>query len=107
MYIFVIKDIRKKKKISLNELNRLTDISRAYLFDLENNRKLNPTLDILIKIANALDVNVKDLFYTRFDIESLRNKMHDSIDEHGLNAEETIEISQLLDLVLNIRDEYK
>lgn len=107
MYIFVIRDIRKKKKISLNELNRLTNISRAYLYDLEHNRKLNPTLDILFKISSALNVNVKDLFYTRLDIEDLRNKMHESIDKNGIDAKETLEISQLLDLVLNIKDEWK
>lgn len=107
MYIFVIKDIRRKKKISINKLSKMTNISRAYLYDLEHNRRINPTLDVILKISVALNVNVKDLFYTKLDIESLRNKMHDSIDKNGLNAEETIEISQLLDLVLNIRDEYK
>lgn len=107
MYIFVIKDIREKKNLSINELSKMTNISRAYLYDLEHNRRINPTLDVLLKISTALEVNVKDLFYTRLDIEDLRNKMHESIDENGLNAKETIEISQLLDLVLNIKDEYK
>ncbi len=107
MYIFAIKQIREKKKVSINELSEKTNMSKSYLSELENNKKLNPTLDILLKISTALNVNVKDLFYTKLDIESLRNKMHDSIDKNGLNAEETIEISQLLDLVLNIRDEYK
>lgn len=107
MYIFVVKEVRKNKKVSLRELSKKTNLSRSYLSELENNKKLNPTFDVLLKIATALDVNVKDLFYTRLDIEDLRNKMHKSIDENGLNAEETIEISQLLDLVLNIKDEYK
>lgn len=107
MYIFVVKEIRENKKISIRELSKKTNLSRSYLSELENNKKLNPTLQSLIKIANALEVNVKDLFYTRLDIEYLRNKMHKSIDENGINADETIEISQLLDLVLNIKDEWK
>lgn len=106
MYIFAIKQIREKKNYSIRTLSEKTELSHTYINDLENNKKLNPTLDILVKIANALEVNVKDLFYTRLDIEALRNKIHDSIDKNGLNAEETIKISQLLDLVLNIRDEW-
>ena len=106
MYIFAIKQIREKKGYSIRTLSEKTELSYTYINDLENNKKINPTLDILIKIANALDVNVKDLFYTRLDIETLRNKMHDSIDTNGLDADKTIEISQLLDLVLNIRDEW-
>ena len=107
MYIFVIKEIREKNKISINELSKMAGVSRAYLYDLEHNRRINPTLDILLKISAALNVNVKDLFYTRLDIETLRNKMHESIDKNGIDAEETIEISQLLDLVLNIKNEWK
>ena len=33
----------------IDKLNKLTGISRAYLFDLENNRKFNPTLAMLEK----------------------------------------------------------
>lgn len=107
MYIFIIKEIREKNKISINELSKMAGVSRAYLYDLEHNRRINPTLDILLKISAALNVNVKDLFYTRLDIEFLRNKMHESIDKNGIDAKETIEISQLLDLVLNIKNEWK
>ena len=71
MYIFDIKGIRKKKGISIRELSKKTNISRSYLSELENNKKINPTLQSLLKIASALNVNVKDLFYTRFDIEDL------------------------------------
>lgn len=107
MYIFVIKEIREKANLSIKALSEMTGVSRAYLYDLEHNRRINPTLQSLIKIADALNVNVKDLFYTKLDIEDLRNQMHDSIEKYGLDSERTMEISQLLDLVLNIRDEYK
>lgn len=103
MYIFDIKGIRKKKGISIRELSKITNISRSYLSELENNKKINPTLQSLIKIASALNVNVKDLFYTRFDIEDLRNEMHKRIKKFGLESEEALEVSQLLDLVLNIK----
>ena len=62
MLVFKIKEIRKSKNISLYFLSKTTKITRSYLRDLENNKKSNPTLQTLCKIANALDVNIKDLF---------------------------------------------
>lgn len=103
MYIFVIKEIRTKAKCSIKSLSEKTGLSRAYLYDLEHNRRINPTLQSLLKIASALNVNVKDLFYTRFDIEDLRKEMYKRIKKFGLESEEALEVSQLLDLVLNIK----
>lgn len=105
MYIFDIKGIRKKKGISIRELSKKTNISRSYLSELENNKKINPTLQSLLKIASALNVNVKDLFYTRFDIEDLKKEMYKRIKKFGLESEEALEVSQLLDLVLNIKND--
>lgn len=62
MIVFKIKEIRESKNISLYKLSQETGISRAYLRTLENNKKCNPTLQILCKIADSLNVNVKDLF---------------------------------------------
>ena len=97
MLIFVIKQVRKNKNISLSELSRRTNISRAYLFDLENNRRFNPTLKILSDISGALEVNIKDLFYTELDLENLREEMYKIIDEYGINSKEALEISQVID----------
>lgn len=105
MYIFVIKEIRTKAKCSIKKLSEKTGLSRAYLYDLEHNRRINPTLQSLIKIASALNVNVKDLFYTRFDIEDLRKEMYRRIKKYGLESKEALEVSQLLDLVLNIKND--
>lgn len=103
MFIFMVKDIRESKKISLNELSKRTGISKSYLHDLENNSKFNVTLDKLYNIANVLNVNIKDLFYSAFDIEELRKELHKRIDKYGLNSKETLEISKLIDLLVNIR----
>lgn len=103
MFIFRIKEIRIKNKVSLKSLSKKTNISRAYLYDLENNRRANPSLKILAMISQALDVNVKDLFYTVYDIDELKQKMYVAIDEHGINSNEALEISQLIDLLINIK----
>lgn len=102
MIIFRIKDLRKQKGYSIRKLSNLSNVSKSYIEDLEKGNKNNPTLDKLFSIATALDVNIKDLFYTQFDIEDLKNKMYKRIDKYGLNSPEVMEISQLIDLLINI-----
>ena len=102
MFIFVIKNIRESKNISLKELSEETGVSKSYLFELENNKRLNVTLDKLYKISTVLDVNVKDLFYTSLDIEDLRKELHNRINEYGLSSDQVMEISKLIDLLVNI-----
>lgn len=102
MFVFAIKNIRLQKKISISKLSKITSLSRTYIREIENNKRLNVSLAVLYKIANALDVNIKDLFYTRFDIDTLRQEMLKRIDEFGLDSKESLEVSQLIDLLINI-----
>lgn len=103
MFVFVIKNIREKKDISLNELSKKTDISKSYLYEIENNKKFNISLDKLYRIATALNVNVKDLFYTSLDIEDLRKELHIRIDKYGLNSKQVLEVSKIIDLLVNVK----
>lgn len=107
MFVFVIKNIRLQKKISISKLSQITNISRTYIRDLENNKKLNPTLAVLHSIALALNVNIKDLFYTKFDIDILKQEMYKRIDKYGIKSQETLEVSQLIDLLINIDNKEK
>lgn len=56
-----IKRLRKQKKLKQGELARNSGISQTYLCELENGRKTNPSTDVLIRIANALNVNIAEL----------------------------------------------
>lgn len=103
MFVFVVKNIRENKKISLNKLSEKTRISKSYLHELENNKKFNVSLDKLYRISIALNVNVKDLFYTALDIEDLRKELHNRIDKYGLDSKETLEISKIIDLLVNVK----
>lgn len=103
MHVFVIKSIRKKRNLTLYELSKRTGISRTYLRNLENNKQFNPTLFILQKIAEELEVNIKDLFYSLNDIDSLKEEMYRRIDEYGLDSKEVMEVSQVVDLLINIK----
>lgn len=103
MIIFNIKKIRESKNISIRKLALLTNMSKTYLNDLENNKRTNPTLRVLLDIANILEVNVKDLFYTKYDIDYLKQEMYKKIETHGLDSKEVLEISELIDLLINIK----
>lgn len=102
MIVFRIKQIRESKNITAYKLSKDTKISRSYLSELENNKNMNVSLNILITIANYLNVNVKDLFYTTLDINGLKEKMYKRIDKFGINSPEVLEISQIIDLLVNI-----
>jgi len=102
MFIFVIKKIRNQKKIKLKELCLKTKLSRSYLTKLENNHLNTCSLETLKKISDAIEVNIKDLFYTTDDIEDLKEELNEIVDEHGLDSEEVLEMSRLIDLLINI-----
>ena len=102
MFIFVIKKIRNQKKIKLKELCLKTKLSRSYLTKLENNHLNTCSLETLKKISDAIEVNIKDLFYTTADIDDLKEELNEIVDVYGLNSEEVTEISQLIDSLINI-----
>lgn len=103
MLIFNIKNIRLNKKVTLYQLSKDTNLSRTYLRNLENNKATNPSLQVLEKISIALQVNIKDLFYSELDIENLKKEMYNRIDNFGIKSKEALEVSQLIDLLLNVK----
>lgn len=103
MFVFVIKNIRERKNLTIYKLSKMTGINRSYLTQLENNKKFNPSLKTMYSIARALEVKVDDLFYSELDIETLRDEMHSRIDQFGINSKEVMEVSQVIDLLINVK----
>ena len=104
MFVFVIKNVRKSKNITLYRLVKNTGLSYSYLSELENNKVYNPSLKTMYSIAKALDVKVDDLFYSELDIETLRAEMHSRIDKYGINSKEVMEVSQIIVLFVLLVD---
>lgn len=102
MFLFVIKDKRLKKNFSISKLAKKTNLSRTYIRDLENNKRCNVSMSVLYKIAEVLEVNIKDLFYTEYDVASLKQELYKRIDKYGLNSKDVLEVSKILDLLINI-----
>ncbi|WP_243342886.1 helix-turn-helix transcriptional regulator [Anaerococcus sp. AGMB09787] len=57
-----IKTIRKQKNMTQNDLAKAVGVTRQYIGDIENLKKM-PTIKVAFDCAKALDVEVKDLFY--------------------------------------------
>lgn len=57
-----VKEIRELKGFGLNELARIANISASYLSSIENNKRDNPSMDILKAIASALNTTIEDFF---------------------------------------------
>ncbi|NLY46819.1 MAG: helix-turn-helix transcriptional regulator [Tissierella sp.] len=53
-------EIRRQRGMSQTELAELANISHGYISELENNLK-SPTINILCKLAKALDCTLDDL----------------------------------------------
>lgn len=56
-----IRELRKAKGISQDELARLCSVSRQTINAIENN-KYDPTLKLAFELARTLNVTVDDLF---------------------------------------------
>lgn len=64
----IIKNYRKKNKMSMQQLADKSDLSKGYISMLENefkpsntNKKIIPSLDVYKKLANGLDIDVNTL----------------------------------------------
>jgi len=55
-----LREIRENKGVSRNQLARTSGISASMIYQIETGRK-NPTIRVLKKIADALDVKISEL----------------------------------------------
>lgn len=56
-----IKELRKQKGLSQEKLANLAEIDRTYLPTIEKGER-NVSIEVVEKLAIALDVKIKDLF---------------------------------------------
>lgn len=54
---------RWKKKWSEEQLARAAGVSRSVICKLENGANVNPTAEVTFRLADALNVDVRELFY--------------------------------------------
>lgn len=56
-----IHELRKQKKLSLDQLAELTDSSKSYMWELENKDDPKPSAEKVARIATALNVTTEFL----------------------------------------------
>ena len=103
MFVFVIRNVREKKNISLYRLVKITGLSYSYLSELENNKVFNPSIATMYKIAHALNVKIDDLLYGELDIEELKEELNRRVELYGTMSKEAMEVSQIIDLLINVK----
>lgn len=103
MFIFIIKEVREEQGITQEELSKRIGISRAYLSKIENNKVKNVSFNLIFKIAEELNIEIEKIYVPVRNIDKLKEELYISIDKYGINAPETLKISQLIDRLVNLK----
>lgn len=88
-----VRELRRKERMSLDELARKAGISKSYLWQLEKGRSKRPSADILYKLASSLGTTIADLLGLEVkisgdDIEALPQGLKDLAQERALSPED-------------------
>ena len=95
-----IKNLRTLKKLTIRELEKKTGISKAYICDLENGKRTNPSQETLEKLAEVLDTTISELYSKnteyKQEVKTINNDLaeimdylkKDSIYYNGMKLEE-------------------
>lgn len=80
-----LKTKRKEKKLSMNKLGELTGITAMYISQLESGKRVKPSIEVLEKLSESLEVPYEDLMnaagYITVDIKGfsdIREKYFDN-----------------------------
>ena len=104
---FRIQFFRKKSGLSQEELAEKSGLSYSTISHIESSTPYPMSMVAIYRIANALDVTIKDLFYYDNDVNKLKEEMYHRIEVFGLDSREVYEISQIIDLLLNVEGTFK
>ncbi|MGO4175732.1 helix-turn-helix domain-containing protein [Bosea sp. TAF32] len=63
-----IRDLRKKAKLTLEQLGEMTDSSKSYIWEIENKNPPRPSADKIDRIARALGVTADYLMDETADL---------------------------------------
>ena len=91
----LVREYRLRKKLTQQELAEKSDLSLPFINLIENNRR-NLSVDTLLKILSAMDIDPSDFF--RPLSETSDNNLQLLIEKIQLNKNRT----EIIDLFLNI-----
>ena len=56
-----IRDIAQEKNIKISQIIKETGLSKSYVYDVIN-KKSSPSIEVAMKIANALKASIQEVF---------------------------------------------
>lgn len=56
-----MKKVRLERGLTQIQLSQISGLSQAYINELENGKKSNPSIIVLDKLAASLDVSISDI----------------------------------------------
>jgi transcriptional regulator with XRE-family HTH domain len=83
-----IRELRAERRLSQERLAEMMGANVTYVSSVERGKE-NPTLDYLIKVADALEVDLVDLFvfaWLKLSEKELRRKLRAMIDQADLDG---------------------
>ncbi|WP_280770882.1 helix-turn-helix domain-containing protein [Salipaludibacillus daqingensis] len=100
-----IKLLRKKKGLSLTELATKANIAKSNLSNIERNINDNPSIKVLIKIADELDVELINLLGISAS-QCMDQANNDEwtcfakrLKEHGISTEKFLEYEKVIEFI--------
>lgn len=97
-------EIRKRRGLTLSELAERAGISKSYLSNIERNLNQNPSIRVMKKIAQVLDVDLKFLIITgqNDETEQLDKEWLDFVNElknSGVEKEQIQDYKTLIEFI--------
>lgn len=110
-----LREIRRSKGFTMKELSNKSKVSQSYISDLENEKNNKPSIDILIKLANALEISEAILYRTEKNVYNLTDilsqnegkSINNPTTEEKERLKKTIELAGKIssDVINKINDE--
>lgn len=82
-----IKELRKKRGLSQEKLSEKAEITPNYLSRVERGTE-NPTLDMFIRLANALEVEMWEVFDFDYNVRQGRKDLKVTVNKFFKEADE-------------------
>ncbi|MCM3412423.1 helix-turn-helix domain-containing protein [Metabacillus litoralis] len=97
---------RKQKGLTLSEVAKRAKVSKSYLSNIERNLNLNPSLQVVGRIATVLDVDInvllnpgKKIRLQQQDIDPVLIELATTLKESGIDKEEIKEYKTLIEFI--------
>lgn len=112
----LIKMIRVENKMSINYLAKKIDMSPSYLLRLERGDNKNPSIELIIKLCDELNIDYTEMIncFTKKDSDytpqkqfiGINNKIKNINNQNSLKLRDIVELLEEVDKEVKVREDY-